>query len=167
MANSGARGHVMDTLLLVGHLEALLSHCDERISNLKHDMKEGLESAEDAAEMADELNHQVEIAQYTYQARKALMDGLFKQFPKVDEKAWCELKHIACAYVVASEIYHARDFNPEAESCMAFMAEELALVVSRAFGFDPMNCLRCLDERLKEPIKENTQPEYKQDKTEK
>lgn len=148
--SQGARGWVMDQLMLIGHLEAELSHCDERISNINHDMKE-INTVGEAEKLTDELNHQNELAKITYQARRAVMDDLFRAFPEVDEKAWCEVKHAVTAYTLAAEIYHARDFNPSAEAAMSIMAETMALVVSKAFGFDPMNCLRCLSERLNDP----------------
>lgn len=142
------RGWIFDEIVKVGQLEAAMGHNDEQICNLYSDM-DNLEKPEDAQKIADELNTNYEITRLDYGNRVDSLNGVFDAVPGSDRHYYCQVKHRATAYVIAGENFHARGCTPEAERSLVLAGKSLALTCSLAFGFEPMECLRCLDEALR------------------
>lgn len=141
------RGWIFDELVKVGQLEAAMGHNDEQICNLYSDM-EGAETPEELEKIADELNVNYEIVRIDYRNRVDALNSIFDSVPGSNRHYYCQCKHRAMAYVIAGENFHARDCSPEAEKSLIAAGKSLALTCSLAFGFEPMQCLRCLDEAL-------------------
>lgn len=142
------RGWIFDQIVLVGQLEAAMGHNDEQICNLYSDM-EGAEKPEELESIANQLNANYEIVRNDYRARVSALNYIFDSVPGSNRHYFCQLKHRAFAYVVAGENFHATNCSPESEQILVAAGKSLALTCSLAFGFEPMQCLRCLDEALK------------------
>lgn len=142
------RGWIFDEIVKIGQLEAAMGHNDEQICNLYSDM-ENLEKPEDAQKIADELNTNYEIIRLDYDNRVDSLNAVFDAVPDSDRHYYCQVKHRAMMYVIAGENFHARGCTPEAEQSLVKAGKSLALTCSLAFGFEPMECLRCLDEALR------------------
>lgn len=144
------RGWIMDELLRVGHLEAELSHNDERIQKLRQDIDDASSDVEKMTKLADRLGWAVEYGKMIYNQRVRVEQGIFAAFgEEIDEERWCNLKHRLTEYVIAAENYHAREHCGASEDSMVEAGRLVAFLCSITFGFEPMNCLRCLDEKLK------------------
>lgn len=141
------RGWIFDEIVKVGQLEAAMGHNDEQICNLYSDM-EGAETPEELEKIADELNVNYEIIRIDYRNRVDALNFIFDSVRGSDRHYYCQLKHRAMAYVIAGENFHATGCSPEAEKSLVAAGKSLALTCSLAFGFEPMQCLRCLDEAL-------------------
>lgn len=142
------RGWIFDEIIKVGQLEAAMGHNDEQICNLHQELEEN-DDTERVAKIADELNTNYEITRLDYGNRVDSLNGIFDAVPGSDRHYYCQVKHRAMAYCIAGENFHARGCTPEAEQSLIQAGKSLALTCSLAFGFEPMECLRCLDEALR------------------
>ena len=142
------RGWIFDQLMIVGQLEAAMGHNDEEVCNLYQEMDLNADKPEEITKIADKLNAIIEIVKATYPIRTDAQKQIFDAM-NGDMHQWCLIKHLATAYVTAGENYHARDCDPDAERVLTKTGEALAMACSLAFGFEPMSCLRCLDEAIK------------------
>ena len=115
------RGWIFDELIKVGQLEAAMAHNDEEVHNIRVMLENG---DGDPAELAEELALNEDIIKLDYENR-------------------------ATAVVIAGENFHARGCPASAENSLHLAMKSLALTCSLAFGFEPMECMRCLDEALK------------------
>lgn len=169
---SEKRGWLLDQIMLIGHYEAALTHDDEQICNLEHDKEANSGEIKEIERIANEVNFRTQLMAMHYEARKQAELDIFEHFLDIDKKKWCDIKHAAAAYVLAAEVYHARDFEPAAERNLIMAGKALAFLISYTFGFEPMDCLRCLSEAINEkegngytiapgPIEDNRRPEYK------
>lgn len=122
--NKTNRGWVVDQLLIIGHLEATLSHLDEYVIA---------------------RNEYADLGEEVYEARKTVMEDLLKEAK--DPGLWCVIKHLATAYVMAEEVCHAREFDSETEILMTGIGDSLAGAAELALGLEKTACLRCLSER--------------------
>lgn len=147
-ANKGKRGWVLDALVKVGQLEAAMSHNDEQICFLKEQLVSGDISEDDVFKISNEIATNEEICKVDYQNRVESLNYIFDQF-NGDRHYYCQLKHRATAFVIACENAHANGWQLADEESVFQCAQSLALTCSLAFGFEPMSCLRCLDEALK------------------
>lgn len=143
------RGWIFDEIIKVGQLEAAMSHNDEQICNIYNDMEEFGYDPAALGKLADELNTNYEIIKLDYDNRVGSLNAVFDSVPNSNRHYYCQVKHRATAYVIASENFHARKCCVEAETSMVAAGRALALTCSLAFGFEPMECLRCLDEAMK------------------
>lgn len=143
------RGWIFDEIVKVGQLEAAMGHNDEQICNLYSDMEEKGDDPKALEKIANELSVNYEITRLDYGNRVDALNGIFDAVPGSDRHYYCQVKHRATAYVIAGENFHARGCTPEAERSLVQAGKSLALTCSLAFGFEPMQCLRCLDEALK------------------
>lgn len=141
------RGWVMDQLMLVGQFEAAMGHIDERITDIWVQM-EGLEDTDKLAKLSDELSALYETQRDLYNARVTAEQAIFDAFPESDRTKWCLVKHLAMAYSIASENFHARNCDANAESTLKDAAAALGRASGLALGFEPYGCLRCLDEAI-------------------
>lgn len=146
------RGWVFDELMIVGQLEAGMNHNDEEICNLTTEMEDHPDDLEFLEEKADEINANVEILELDYRNRVDTLNQIFDAIPGSNRHYYCQLKHRATAFVQAAENYHARGCSEEAEQTMIKIGKTLALTCSIAFGFEPLSCLRCLDEAVSKVI---------------
>lgn len=142
------RGWIFDEIIKVGQLEAAMSHNDEQICNIRSAMEEA-ESAVEISKLADELEANLEIIKLDYENRVNCLNAVFDAIPGSDRHYYCQVKHRATAYVIAGENFHARGCDADAEDSLFAAGKSLALTCSLAFGFEPMACLRCLDEALR------------------
>ena len=143
------RGWIFDQLMLVGQIEAGLCHNDEEICNLYSDMDNFAEDPDKIQSIANELNANGEIIKSDYLARVDALNQVFDAVEGSDRHYYCQVKHRATAFVLAAENYHARGCDAGAERNLVAAGKSLAETCSLAFGFEPMQCLRCLDEALK------------------
>lgn len=149
------RGWIFDELIKVGQLEAAMGHNDEQICNLHQQLDDAEVYSRDEDELqkiAEELNTNYELIKLDYANRVDCLNGIFDAVPSSDRHYYCQVKHRAMAYVIAGENFHARNCCEEAERSLVQAGKSLALTCSLAFGFEPMECLRCLDEALKKHI---------------
>lgn len=142
------RGWLLDALYKVGQLEAAMSHNDEQISFLKEQL-EGVQDAEEANKIVDEIALNEEIIRIDYQNRVDVMNDIFDSFGG-NRHYYCQVKHRAADWVAACEVFHTRGMKPEDEESMHRATQTLALTCSVAFGFKPFSCLRCFDEAAKQ-----------------
>ena len=143
------RGWIFDEIVKVGQLEAAMAHNDEQVCNLYSDMEEFGDDADRLSKIANELNVNYEITRLDYDNRVDSLNGIFNAIPNSDRHYYCQVKHRATVYAIAGENFHARGCSPEAERSLVAAGKALALTCSLAFGFEPMQCLRCLDEAMK------------------
>lgn len=143
------RGWIFDEIVKVGQLEAAMGHNDEQICNIYSDMEAVDGDTEELAKKATELNTNYELIVIDYDNRVDSLNSIFDAVPNSDRHYYCQVKHRATAFVIAAENFHARGCTPEAEQSLVKAGKSLALTCSLAFGFEPMQCLRCLDEALK------------------
>ena len=141
------RGWVFDQLMIVGSLEAGMNHNDEQIANLFYELG-GEEDEETITKLTDEIAANREILNLDYYNRVDTLNAIFDAVPNSDRHYYCQVKHRATTYVLAAENYHARHECANAEETLKKAAEALALTCSLAFGFEPMDCLRCLSDSL-------------------
>lgn len=143
------RGWIFDQLMLVGQIEAGMCHNDEEICNLYSDMDASAEEPEKIQGIADKLNANIELLKNDYLDRVNALNQVFDAVEGSDRHYYCQVKHRSTRFVLAAENYHARGCTPEAEANLVEAGKALALTCSLAFGFEPMACLRCLDEAIK------------------
>ena len=143
------RGWIFDQLMLVGQIEAGMCHNDEEICNLYSDMDNHADNPDEIQKIADRLNTNLELIKNDYSDRVDALNQVFDAVEGSDRHYYCQVKHRATRFVLAAENYHARGCNPEAEGNLVAAGKALATTCSLAFGFEPMQCLRCLDEALK------------------
>lgn len=141
------RGWVFDQLMIIGSFEAGMNHNDEQISNLFYEL-EGEEDPEKITKLTDEIARNREILENDYLARVAAMNDLFSAMPNSDRHYYCQVKHRATTFIIAAENYHARNEDAAAEETLRSAAKSLALTCSLAFGFEPMDCLRCVADSM-------------------
>lgn len=146
--SSEKRGWVFDQLMIVGQLEAAMGHNDEEICNLYTEMDNNADNPDEIAKITQKLSAIMDIIKSTYPTRVDAQKQIFDVM-EGDMHSWCLVKHLATAYVTAGENYHARNCDPDAERVLVKTGEALAMACSLAFGFEPMSCLRCLDETIK------------------
>ena len=132
------RGWIFDQLMLVGQIEAGMCHNDEEVCNLYADMDNFGDDPDEIQKIANKLNTNVELIKDDYLDRVDALNEVFDAVEGSDRHYYCQVKHRATRFVLAAENYHARGCSPEAEARLV-----------AAFGFEPMQCLRCLDEALK------------------
>ena len=142
------RGWIFDEIIKVGQLESAMGHNDEQICNLHHELSE-TEDTDRVTKIAEELNVNYEITKLDYDNRVDCLNAIFDSIPGSDRHYYCQVKHRATAYCIAGENFHARGCSAEAENSLIKAGKSLALTCSLAFGFEPMECLRCLDEALR------------------
>lgn len=160
------RGWIFDQLMIVGSLEAGMNHHDEEICNIYNQL-DYAEDQEAIQGLADKLSAHREILAEDYTNRVNALNQIFDEFPDADRHLYCSLKHHAATYVMAAENYHARHEDEGSEAVLVKSGETLALVCSLAFGFEPMDCLRCISDSLasKLGINVDTTSEKNNDKT--
>lgn len=145
------RGWIFDQLMIVGSLEAGMNHNDEEICNIYNQLAyEGGEAV--VTKLADKLNANREILDKDYFNRVDALNQIFNEVPGSDRHYYCQIKHRCATYVMAAENYHARHENAESEKILVEAGEALALTCSLAFGFEPMDCLRCLSDSLADKL---------------
>lgn len=142
------RGWYLDEVMAIGHEEAKLTHTDEDVVNAYVDMENMSESLEAIEELANALSTAREDGTMSYKIRAQLCEDLFDAFPNSDRKKICKVKHTAATYILVSEIYHARGFDPKAEQLLVMAGKNLAEVLSEALGVPKVNCIRCLNAQL-------------------
>lgn len=142
------RGWIFDQLMIVGDLENSMGHSDEQICNLYSDMEVDAEDPKKMEDDARQLNLNYEIIKIDYENRVDALNQIFDAVEGSDRHYYCQVKHRAAAYCKAGENFHARGCSPEAERILVNCGKALALTCAAAFGFEPMSCLRCLDEAL-------------------
>lgn len=146
------RGWIFDQLMIVGQLEAGMNHNDEEICNITTEMEDHPDDLDFLESKANELNANVEIVEMDYENRVDTLNQVFDAVPGSNRHYYCQVKHRAAAFVQAAENYHARGCPEDAEQTMVRLGKTLALTCSLAFGFEPFQCLRCLDEAVKKVI---------------
>lgn len=142
------RGWLLDQIMMIGHYEAELTHDDEQICNIDSDMKANSGSLEEIERLTDELAFREQLMGMHYQARVSAEQDIFNAFPDIDRKKWCDIKHAAASYVLAAEVYHARDSHPSARANLIAAGQCLSFLISYTFGFEPMECLRCFNDAM-------------------
>lgn len=146
--SSSKRGWIFDQLMIVGDLENAMGHSDEQICNIYSDMEVDAEDPKKMEEDARQLNLNYEIMLLDYENRVDTLNQIFDAVEGSDRHYYCQVKHRVAAYVKAGENFHARGCCSEAERILVKAGKSLALTCAAAFGFEPMSCLRCLDEAL-------------------
>lgn len=146
------RGWIFDQLMIVGQLEAGMNHNDEEICNITAEMEDHPDDLDFLNDKAEEINANVEIIEMDYENRVDTLNQIFDAVPGSNRHYYCQVKHRAAAFVQAAENYHARGCNEDAEQTMVRLGKTLALTCSLAFGFEPFQCLRCLDEAIKKTM---------------
>lgn len=142
------RGWIFDQLMIVGELEAAMNHNDEEICNLHQNIADNPEDPDKIQKWADELNNNYEIIAIDYKNRVNALNQIFNAVEGSNRHYYCQLKHRAALFIMAAETYHARGGAPEAEEVLIEAGKSLALTCSVALGFEPFECLRCLDEKI-------------------
>lgn len=144
------RGWLLDQLMLIGHYEAELTHDDEQIVNIHHDLENSSGDLQEVGRLTDELNFRENLTNLHYEGRAKAEEDVFNAFPglDIDKKKWCDCKHSCAIYILACETYHARDLDPVAKENMIIAGKALTMLVSRTFGFEPMDCMRCLNDAM-------------------
>ena len=140
------RGWIFDELIKVGQLEAAMAHNDEEVHNIRVMLENG---DGDPAELAEELALNEDIIKLDYENRVDSLNDIFNSIKGSNRHYYCQCKHRATAVVIAGENFHARGCPASAENSLHLAMKSLALTCSLAFGFEPMECMRCLDEALK------------------
>lgn len=148
---------VLDELIKIGHLEAAMSHGDEQVCNVNRDMENETEDVKHLEELAKEQDYHREGIRLDYENRVGCENDIM-EFLQGNKKDWCYLKHRAAAFVIAAENYHARDCCPTEEKSLILAAKSLALTASHCFGFEMMDCLRCLGDALQDKYGDNHNP---------
>ena len=143
------RGWIFDELMKIGQLEAAMGHTDENVCNIYSDMEQYGDDIEFITKKGDELASNNEIMQLDYDNRVECLNAVFDAVDGSDRHYYCAIKHRSTAFVIAAENWHARHGDPQAEQSLIKAGKSLALTCSLAFGFEPMSCLRCLDEALR------------------
>lgn len=146
------RGWVFDQLMIVGQLEAGMNHNDEEVCNIRTDMENHPDDQEFLEGKAEELMFNTQIVALDYENRVDTLNQIFDAVPGSNRHYYCQLKHRSAAFVQAAENYHARGCSAEAEETMVRLGKTLAMTCSLAFGFEPLQCLRCLDEAVQKTI---------------
>ena len=146
MNNKNKRGWFFDQLMMIGHAEAALCHGDENICNDYHDIQENDGELDTINRLGDDLAARTEIMKIDYENRVDMLNQLFDEMPGSNRHYYCDVKHRCADFVIAAEVYHARGFTPEAERVLVRCGRSLAMTCSMAFGFEVMDCLRCLSE---------------------
>lgn len=157
------RGWIFDQLMIVGQLEAGMNHNDEEICNITTEMEDHPDDLDFLNDKAEEINANVEIIEMDYENRVDTLNQIFDAVPGSNRHYYCQVKHRAAAFVQAAENYHARGCNEDAEQTMVRLGKTLALTCSLAFGFEPFQCLRCLDEAIKKTMGEGAEVVLKDD----
>lgn len=147
MDNTNKRFWVLDELIKIGHLEAAMSHGDEQICNIDHDIENSGGDIKVVEELAKEQDYHREGISLDYENRVGCENDIMETLGG-NSKDWCYLKHRATAFVIAAENYHARGCCPSEEHSLILAAKSLALTASHCFGFEVMDCLRCLGDKL-------------------
>lgn len=145
---STKRGWIFDELMKIGHLEAKLTHQDENICNLYHDMDENSGDKEEIERLVEDLSARHEVERLTYGNRAMSLDHLFSSVPNSNRHWFCDVKHDAAAFVLAAETYHASGFDPDLERSLVYCGKTLAISCSKAFNMEVMDCLRCVNDAL-------------------
>lgn len=143
------RGWIFDQLMIVGQLEAAMCHNDEEVCNIYSDMDTFADDPDQIQKLADKLNANIELIKNDYLNRVDTLNQVFNAVKGSDRHYYCQVKHRSALFVMAAENYHARGADPEAEKTLVEAGKSLAMTCSLAFGFEPLQCLRCLDEALK------------------
>lgn len=138
---------LMDEIIKIGHLEASMSHSDEQICNLDHDIEINGDDLKKVEALADEKTYHRELIHLNYDNRTACENDIMEWF-NGDKKDWCYIKHQAAVFVIACENYHARGCDPHAEASVIASGKALALATSHCFGLGMMDCLRCVGESM-------------------
>lgn len=146
--NEKKRGWVFDQLMIVGDLENAMCHNDEQICNIHSDMENSEDDIDALEKKAGELSMNYNIVALDYENRVDALNQVFDAIPGSDRHYYCQVKHRAAAFCKAAENFHARGCSASAERILVNAGKSLALTCSVAFGFEPMACLRCLDEAL-------------------
>ena len=141
------RGWIFDQLMIVGSLEAGMNHNDEEICYI-YDQLAYEEDEKTITKLTDQLNANREILDKDYFNRVDALNQVFNEIPNSDRHYYCQIKHRCATYVMAAENYHARHEDSESEKILIEAGMSLALTCSLAFGFEPMECLRCLSDSL-------------------
>lgn len=157
------RGWIFDQLMIVGQLEAGMNHNDEEICNITTEMEDHPDDLDFLNDKAEEINANVEIIEMDYENRVDTLNQIFDAVPGSNRHYYCQVKHRAAAFVQAAENYHARGCNEDAEQTMVRLGKTLALTCSLAFGFEPFQCLRCLDEAIKKTMDKGAEVVLKDD----
>lgn len=148
------RGWIFDEILKVGQLEAAMEHNDEEICNLYNDMHNNAGEIKEIERITDELSKNHAIITLDYENRVNCLNDIFDAIEGSNRHYYCQVKHRATVFVKAAENYHARKCDPRAEQSLIKAGKSLALTCSLAFGFEPMDCLRCLSDSLSTKIGE-------------
>lgn len=141
------RGWVFDQLMIVGSLEAGMNHNDEEICNLYNRLSE-TEDPDEIQKIGDEIANIRDLIGFDYQNRVDALNQIFNAIPNSNRHHYCSLKHRATTYIMAAENYHARGGDVESERVLVAAGKALALACSLAFGFEPMDCLRCVSDSM-------------------
>lgn len=145
---STKRGWLFDLLMDIGHAEAELTHQDENIGNDNHDMQEVAGDQKEVERLVDDLSTRHEVEELIYESRTKDLDFVFDTIENTDRHWLCDVKHAAARFVIGAEVYHASGFNPQLEETLVLKGRILALVCSKAFNMNVMDCMRCLNDAL-------------------
>lgn len=145
---STKRGWLFDLLMDIGHAEAQLTHQDENIVNNHHDMGENSGDQEQIETLIDDLSTRHEVEELVYQSRAKDLDTAFNIIEGADRHWFCDVKHAAARFVIGAEVYHASGFDPRLEETLVLKGRILALVCSKAFNMNVVDCMRCLNDAL-------------------
>lgn len=148
------RGWIFDEILKVGQLEAAIEHNDEEICNLYNELDDNSGDIKEIERVTDELSKNQAIINLDYENRVNCLNDVFDAIEGSNRHYYCQVKHRATVFVKAAENYHARKCYPSAEQSLIKAGKSLALTCSLAFGFEPMDCLRCLSDSLSTKIGE-------------
>lgn len=144
-----SRGFSLDLIDSIINDLAICSHARESIDTLNNKISSGDivddETKESILESIKNLN---EIWSSTLMLRRKKMDMLFNLSENNNKSfMWCILKHALASFGTAVEVYEAV-FNDETETILKDNTMALANIISMSLGFEPFNCLRCLDDKL-------------------
>lgn len=148
MNDAQKRGWIFDAILQIGQIEAGMEHSDEQICNIYHDMKENDGDLATIEALTEELVDNRALLELDYEDRVSLQNMVFDTIPDSNKHYWCRLKHAATAFAKAAENYHASKLHPEFEMHLVRAGQRLAIICSRAFGMQVMDCLRCVSDSL-------------------
>lgn len=142
------RGWIFDAILQIGQIEAGMEHSDEQICNIYHDMDENSGDLSEIEALTEELADNRALLEIDYEDRVSLQNMVFDAIPESNKHYWCRLKHAAIVFAKAAENYHASKLHPEFEKHLVRAGQRLAIICSRAFGMEVMDCLRCVSDSL-------------------
>lgn len=145
---STKRGWLFDLLMDIGHAEAEMTHQDENIGNDNHDMQEMSGNEKEVERLIDDLSTRHEVEELIYESRAKDLDFVFDIIENTDRHWLCDVKHAAARFVMGAETYHASGFNPRLEETLVLKGRILAIVCSKAFNMNVMDCMRCLNDAL-------------------